>query len=162
MSSNKNQKWSSSVSFTKLFSRITRTLSFSSKKRQQSLKKTNKVGPMPQSIPTNTLFAPKSVPVIRRQSPELIAQILYNNNSRPGNYFQQAMHVNMYNKNNFGENDDEDDDDIYARYSLRPNLSLFNISSDNLHYQRDEFHEQISQQQNWLDNIFHSTKIEHS
>ncbi|CAF1116592.1 unnamed protein product [Rotaria sordida] len=161
MSSNKNQKWSSPVSLTKLFSRITRTLSFSSKKRQQSLKKTNKVWSKPQSIPTNTLFAPKSVPIIRRQAPQLIAQILYNDNSRPGNCYQQAMHVNMYNKINFEENDD-DDDDNYSRYSLQPNLSLFNISSDNLHYQREECYEQIPQQQNWLDNIFHSTKIEHS
>ncbi|CAF0830860.1 unnamed protein product [Rotaria sp. Silwood1] len=159
MSSDKNQKCSSSVSFTKFISRITRTLSFSSKKRQLLLKKSNKVAPKQRSIPKDTLFAPKSVPVIRRQSPQLIAQILYKDNSIPGNYYQQPRHVNMYNKYNYEDNDDEDN---YSRYSLRPNLSLFNISSDNLHYQRDDYHEQMYQQQNWLDHIFHSTKIEHS
>ena len=42
---------------------------------------------------------------------------------------------------------EEDDDDTY---SLRPNLSLFNISTENVNYQ----------QQNWLDDVLHSTKIE--
>jgi hypothetical protein len=49
---------------------------------------------------------------------------------------------------------EEEDDDDYSRYSLRPNLSLFNISTENLNSQL------TLQQLNWLDDIFHSTKIE--
>ncbi len=51
-------------------------------------------------------------------------------------------------------NIEEEDDDDYSRYSLRPNLSLFNISTENLNSQL------TLQQLNWLDDIFHSTKIE--
>ncbi len=49
---------------------------------------------------------------------------------------------------------DESDNEDYSRYSLQPNLSLFNISIDS-------FDQQQVLQQNWLDEIFHSTKIEH-
>jgi len=61
------------------------------------------------------------------------------------NRYRQGVHINT---------SDESDNEDYSRYSLRPNLSLFNISTDSLH------HQQILQQ-NWLDEIFHSTKIKH-
>lgn len=49
---------------------------------------------------------------------------------------------------------EEEQDDDYSRYSLRPNLSLFNISIENLNSQ------QILRQQDWLNDVFHSTKID--
>ncbi len=65
--------------------------------------------------------------------------------------YRQGVHINI---------SDESDDEDYSRYSLQPNLSLFNISTDNLHYQSEEYHQQVLHQ-HWLDDIFHSTKIEH-
>jgi hypothetical protein len=59
---------------------------------------------------------------------------------------------NMYVDSDIEE--EQDDDDDYSRYSLRPNLSLFNISIENLNSQ------QILRQQDWLDDVFHSTKID--
>ncbi len=67
------------------------------------------------------------------------------------NRYRQGVHVNM---------SDESDNEDYSRYSLRPNLSLFNVSTEDLHYQSEEYQQQVLQQ-NWLDDIFHSTKIEH-
>jgi hypothetical protein len=61
------------------------------------------------------------------------------------NRYRQGIHVN-------NESDNEDND--YSRYSLRPNLSLFNISMDDLQYQ------QVPQQHDWLHNILHSTKMD--
>jgi hypothetical protein len=71
------------------------------------------------------------------------------------NHYQQGVHVNIH--------DQSDDDDDDSRYSLHPNLSLFNISTDNVQYQSEEYYQQVPQQQkhDWLDDIFHSTKIEH-
>lgn len=74
-----------------------------------------------------------------------------------GNNCQQ-VHKNMYvNKNNIEE---EDDDDDFSRYSLRPNLSLFNISIQNLNHKLADDDEEGSPQIDWLDDVFHSTKIE--
>ncbi len=60
----------------------------------------------------------------------------------------------MVYQNMYVDRDIEEEDDDYSRYSLRPNLSLFNISTENLNSQL------TLQQLNWLDDIFHSTKIE--
>ncbi len=54
------------------------------------------------------------------------------------------------------ESEIEEDDD-YLQYSLRPNLSLFHISAENLN---DQSKDDIPPQHDWLDDIFHSTKIE--
>jgi hypothetical protein len=89
-------------------------------------------------------LVPKSVPVIRRPS-QPISKILYNDNIMRNNRYRQGIQVN-------NESDNEDND--YSRYSLRPNLSLFNISTDDLQYQ------QVPQQQDWLNNILHSTKMD--
>jgi hypothetical protein len=43
------------------------------------------------------------------------------------NRYRQGVHINM---------SDESDNEDYSRYSLRPNLSLFNISTDSLHHQQ--------------------------
>jgi hypothetical protein len=56
----------------------------------------------------------------------------------------------------YADSDIEEEDDDFSRYSLRPNLSLFNISAENLNYQSMDF----SRQHHGLDDIFHSTKIE--
>ncbi len=53
---------------------------------------------------------------------------------------------------------EESDDEDYSRYSLRPNLSLFNVSMDNLNHQSEEYYQQVPEQQNV---ILHSTKIEY-
>jgi hypothetical protein len=55
------------------------------------------------------------------------------------------------------EIEEEEDDDDYLQYSLRPNLSLFHISAENLN---DLSKDYIPPQHDWLDDIFHSTKIE--
>lgn len=105
------------------------------------------------------------MPVIRRQSTQPIASIVYHDDSsRYRNQYRTAIPLNIYSKNDLEENRDieKDDNDDYSRYSLRPNLSLFNISSDNIHYELDEYCGPINQQKNWLDNVFHSTKIERS
>lgn len=58
MSSNKTQKWSSSTSLTKILTRIQRTLSFSSKKSQQSFKpNTKKIQPIEPIIKVSSLFS---------------------------------------------------------------------------------------------------------
>ena len=51
---------------------------------------------------------------------------------------------------------ESDIDEDYDQYSLRPNLSLFNISLENIHCQSMEFYQQISRDDR---EIFHSTKI---
>ncbi len=58
------------------------------------------------------------------------------------------------------DSDIEEEDDDYSRYSLRPNLSLFNISIENLNSPSLESDQQLSRQHHLLDEVFHSTKIE--
>ncbi len=89
-------------------------------------------------------FVPQSAPVIRRHPIQPISKVLYIENSN-----KPMVYQNMY-----VDRDIEEEDDDYSRYSLRPNLSLFNISTENLNSQL------TLQQLNWLDDIFHSTKIE--
>jgi hypothetical protein len=66
----------------------------------------------------------------------------------------------MVYQNMYVDSDIEEEDDDYSRYSLRPNLSLFNISIENLNSQSQEYYQQVPRQDDWLDDIFHSTKIE--
>ncbi|CAF3496190.1 unnamed protein product [Rotaria socialis] len=141
MSSNKNAKWSSSVSLTKLVSCITRTLSISSKTRQPPSKKTNKVGPQSQTIPTNTFFTPKSVPTIRHHSTQIISQILHMDNSRQTKHNGEANNANSFKKTKF-----EDDDYDEKRQSIQDDLSLFNVSAENLHDEPEEHDERNHQQ----------------
>jgi len=89
---------------------------------------------------------PQSVPTMRRHPSQPISKILYKEN-----YHRQIVYQNMYVEEH--HIDEEDNDDCW-RYSLQPDLSLFNISSDNLNYQ------QTLRQNEWLEEIFHSTKIE--
>ncbi|CAF2115305.1 unnamed protein product [Rotaria magnacalcarata] len=139
MSSNKNTKWLSSVSLTKLASRITRTLSISSKTRQPPSKKTNKVAPQSQTIPTNSFFTPKSVSTIRRHSPRLISQILRMDNSRQTKHNGEANNANSFRKKKF-------EGDFYEekRHLAQYNLSLFNVSAENLHDEPEEHDEIIN------------------
>ncbi|CAF3984503.1 unnamed protein product [Adineta steineri] len=153
MPTNKTQKCSSSSSsssLSKFFSRITRTLSFTSKKSQQTFKNNTKKVQPTETVIKNMNFVPQSAPLIRRQLPHSIAKIIYTDNCEKENCYRN-IHVEV----NIEE--EEDDDDYHVRYSLRPNLSLFNISAENLNYQSQGF---IPSQQDWLDDIFHSTKIE--
>ena len=142
MSSTKQApKWSTSSSLTRFLSRISRTLSFSSKKCQQASKKRQQtVKPVAPVVN----FVPKSAPVIRRHPPQRLTRtILHDNRPMP----PQDLYV---------ENHIEEEDD-YSRYSLRPNLSLFNISADNAHLH--DYDEEIPRHQDWPEDIFHSTKI---
>ncbi|UJR35176.1 hypothetical protein I4U23_027943 [Adineta vaga] len=136
MSTDKSSKWSSSSSLSKLVSRITRTLSFTSKKSQQTFKtNTKKVKPT-ETIVKNVNYIPQSVPIIRRHPPVLISK---------EHVYRQNMYVE--------EQQEEETDDEHYRYSLRPNLSLFNVSLENIN-------DYPPLQPDWLDEIFHSTKIE--
>ena len=54
----------------------------------------------------------------------------------------------------------EEDEHDYSRYSLKPNLSLFNISVDNIPSQLNDYDDDILRQHDWRDDIFHSTKID--
>ena len=67
--------------------------------------------------------------------------------------------VNQRNHQVNDEIEEEDAEDLW-RYSLRPNLSLFNISVDNLNYQTDDDVEEEPRHPYWLDEILHSTKID--
>ena len=167
MSTNKSSKWSSSSSLSKIVSRITRTLSFTSKKSQQTFKTNNKkVKPTETVVKVslcrflpkhflfeffqNVNFVPQSVPILRRHPPLPISKIVFSHHGPK----ERIHHENIY-VNNYIEEEECDDD--YYRYSLRPNLSLFNISVENVNCQS---HEYPPLQQDWFDEIFHSTKIE--
>ncbi|CAF3894650.1 unnamed protein product [Rotaria sordida] len=155
MSSNKNEKWSSLFSLSKLLSHISRSLLFPSKKSSQTLKKNNKKVKPIEAVNKNIYFISQSAPVTRRHPPESISKILYIQNSTKENHDQQIIHENLYVKN---EDIEEDD---YSRYSLRPNLSLSYISTENLNNQSQDYDQNGSlKQHDWLDDIFHSTKIE--
>ncbi|CAF2393581.1 unnamed protein product [Rotaria sp. Silwood2] len=157
MSSNKNKKWSSISSLSKLLSQITHSLLIPSKKSTQTLKKNKKKVKPTESIIKNVDFVAQSVPVTRRHPPQSISKVLQIQNSIKENHYRQIVHENLYVKS---EDIDEEDDD-YSRYSLQPNLSLFNISTENLNYKSEDYNqERLSRQYDWLDNIFHSTKIE--
>lgn len=56
--------------------------------------------------------------------------------------------------------EEEDDDDDYSRYSLHPNLSLFNMSIEDFDIKCQGYDHEVLREQGWLDDIFHSTKIE--
>ena len=56
--------------------------------------------------------------------------------------------------------EDEDDEEDFSRYSLRPNLSLFNVSVENLHSVTQELDDELPRPQEWMNEIFHSTKID--
>jgi hypothetical protein len=99
---------------------------------------------------------PQSVPIIRRHPPQPISKMLYTENSTKQNNYRPVVYQNMYAENDI---DEEDNDDLW-RYSLQPDLSLFNISAENLNYQSQENYQQIKRQNDWLEEIFHSTKIE--
>ena len=71
------------------------------------------------------------------------------------NCYQEKLYENM-----FVKDDIEDNCDDHDRYSLRPNLSLFNISIENSDHLSEVSNQERSSEHEWLDNIFHSTKIE--
>ena len=100
----------------------------------------------------NVKFVPQSAPLARRHPPQL-ADYQYKAEER---YIQQQVHRHHHLANNIEEEDDND----CSRYSLRPNLSLFNVSMDNLHSPTVDFDDDLLRPQDWLDDIFHSTKIE--
>ena len=89
-------------------------------------------------------FVPQSAPIIRRQLPS--QPIFLENVNRA------IVYPNMY-----AESDIEEEEEDYDQYSLRPNLSLFNISVDNIQCQSLEFYQHISRDDR---EIFHSTKID--
>ncbi|CAF4690936.1 unnamed protein product [Rotaria sp. Silwood1] len=157
MSSNKNQKWSAISSLSKLLSHISHSLLLPSKKSSQTLKKNNKKVKPKETIMKNINFMSQSAPVTRRHPPKFTSNVLHIQTLMKENHFKQIVHENPYvNSVNI-----EEEDDDYSRYSLRPNLSLFNISTENLNYKSQDFdREDLSQQHDWLDNIFHSTTIE--
>lgn len=88
-------------------------------------------------------FVPQSAPILRRQLPN--QHLVLETFNKAKNY------PNMY-----AESDIDEEDEDYDQYSLRPNLSLFNISLENVHCQSMEFYQQISRDDR---EIFHSTKI---
>ena len=93
--------------------------------------------------------------MIRRQPPQPTFKMIFtkSQDSRmppPENQRYNQVH---------DESQEEDDEDL-SRYSLRPNLSLFNISADNLNYQTEDDVDDESRHPYWLDEILHSTKID--
>jgi hypothetical protein len=98
---------------------------------------------------------PKSAPIIRRHPSQPISKILYMENFKKEHSYRPMVYQNMY-----ADSDIEEEDNDYSRYSLQPNLTLFNISTENLNFQSQEYYQQVSRQHDWLDDILHSTKIE--
>jgi len=87
-------------------------------------------------------------------------KMFYLQNIKQEIHHSPMIYRNMYVRNHIEEenssiNNDDDEED-FSRYSLQPNLSLFNVSNEDLH----EFDQSIPQQINCLDDVFHSTKID--
>lgn len=170
---NKPNKWSSSSSLSKLLTRISRKLSFSSKKCQQAAKKSNNVvkptEPLIQVSRSNVFFfffhtfvffsflqakpfVPQSAPLVRRHLPQQSSNSVQL--QRKQIVMQCPPPIIVTRPHFIVEEEAEDDDDDLSCYSLQPNLSRFNISDENLHSETQDFDDIL------FNEIFHSTKID--
>ena len=99
-------------------------------------------------------FVPKSAPIVRRNPPVQHPQsVQLQKKPMPIHY------APIDSRPHFIIEEDEDEED-FSRYSLRPNLSLFNISVENLHSETQELDDELSRSREWINEIFHSTKID--
>ncbi|CAF1650271.1 unnamed protein product [Rotaria magnacalcarata] len=163
MSSQKSEKWSSMASLSKFLSTISHSLLFTSKKSSQTLNKkkknSKKVKPT-ESVFKNVHFVPQSAPIIRRYLSQPNAKVSRIEISMKENHYRSLVQENVHKKKqDIEEREEEEEEEDYSRYSLRPNLSLFNISVDNFDKRSQDYDQDGSRQQDWLDDIFHSTKI---
>jgi hypothetical protein len=105
-----------------------------------------RVHPFICSLVQDTRAVLKSVPVLRRHPAQPNGKFTYNviaHNPRAMPHIRRDLN--------------EQDDD-FDRYSLRPNLSLLNVSNDPFFDESDD--EDVSRAPDRLYDVFHSTKID--